>query len=118
VGDLEQNASPTVTKTGTTVSHAYEEAKATNGKYHGWLKQQRNLPVHLLEIAIRSFAKRVAEHQSWIEDPTRNIPDFYQLPIRQQKHLLERHWPDDIQRHRDSIEILKGVIREKQNGRQ
>ena len=100
------------------MSHAYEEAKATNGKYHGWLKQQRNLPVHLLEIAIRSFAKRVAEHQSWIEDPTRNIPDFYQLPIRQQKHLLERHWPDDIQRHRDSIEILKGVIREKQNGRQ
>jgi hypothetical protein len=117
-GDFGQTAPTTATKTGVDVSNAYEEAKEANGKYHGWLKQQRNLPVHLLEKAIRSFEKRIAEHQLWIEDPARKNPDFYQLPIGQQKHLLEKHWPDDLQRHRDSIEILKGVTQEKQDDRQ
>ena len=101
-----------------TVSNTYEIAKAAGGKYHGWLKQQRALPIHLLEKAIRSFENLIADHQSWIEDPTRKTPNFYQLPIGQQKHLIEKHWPDDIQRHRDSIEILKGVIQEKKHGNQ
>jgi hypothetical protein len=98
------------------VSDAYEIARAKDGKYHGWLKQQRNLPVHFLEKAIRSFEKLIMDHESWLEDPTRKIPHFYQLPMGQRQHLLEKHWPDDIQRHRDSIEILKGVIREKEHG--
>ena len=76
------------------------------------------MPVHLLEKGVRSFEKQIADHESWLEDPTRKNPNFYQLPIGQQKHLLEKHWPDDIQRHRDSIEILKGVIQEKQYGNQ
>jgi len=56
-------------------ANAYEVAKA-GGKYSGWLKQQRILPVHLLEKAIRSFEKLIAEHESWLEDPARKIPDF------------------------------------------
>lgn len=116
MGDILTSA--TATQAGVTVSDAYEVAKAANGKYHGWLKQQRNLPVHLLEKAIRSFEALIADHEAWIEDPTRKNPDFYQLPTVQQKHLLEKYWPDDIRRHRDSIEILKGIIREKQHGNQ
>jgi len=101
----------------TLVSNAntYEVAKA-GGKYSGWLKQQRILPVHLLEKAIRSFEKLIAEHESWLEDPARKIPDFYFLHPNQQKHLLEKHWPDDIQRNRDYVTILKGVLQEKRHG--
>ena len=102
--------------TGKTVSNVYEVAKHPKGKYHGWLKEQQKLPVYLLEKAIRSFEKLILEHESWLQDPTRKVPGFYQLPIGQQQHLLEKHWPDDIQRHRYSIEILKGIIREKEYG--
>jgi hypothetical protein len=44
------------------------------------------------------------------------IPDFGELGSEQQRYLLEKKWPQDIQRHKDSIEILKGVLQERENG--
>ena len=98
-------SAPVIT-TGKTVSNVYEVAKQPKGKYHGWLKQQQKLPVYLLEKAIRSFEKLILEHESWLQDPTRKVPGFYQLPIGQQQHLLEKHWPDDI----STFKVLQNIL--------
>ena len=39
--------------------------------------------------------------------------DWDSLDPRQQKALLEKKWPSDIQRQKETIEIFKGILKER-----
>ena len=99
------------------VSDAYEIAKA-GGKHSNWYKQQLGLPASMLERAIKSFQLLVGRHESWIQNPTAEYPDFYQWDPRRQRNLIEHHWPADIARHRDFIRIIEGILKERGYGNQ
>ena len=115
VGDILSPA--TATTAGAAVSNAYEVAKA-GGKNFKWYKLQQALPAPMLERAIGSFRALIAEHEALIQNPLQQYPDFYQLDPRRQRNLIEHHWPADIRRHRELIEILNGVLKERGNGNQ
>jgi hypothetical protein len=74
--------------------------------------QQLKLPNIELERGIRSFKKQIAKHQQWINNPLSKNPDFYSLNQDRQRHLLERKWPQDIERQKDQIAILEGILKE------
>ena len=94
---------------------AFENAKV-GGKHSEWYKRQLMLSDAELNKSIKSFEKLIAKHQDWINNPTLKNPDFYQLDVRRQDNLLNHHWKRYIERHREFIDIVKGVLREKANG--
>jgi len=96
---------------------AYEIARRPGGKYHGWYLQQLKLTNAQLERAIRSFECLAEQHRQWIADPRSKIPNFDSLHPSQQRDLVERHWRQDIQRHRDSIDILRNILKERSNAK-
>jgi len=92
---------------------AYAVAQTPGQPNYGWLQEQRKLPTVKLEKAIRSFKKQIALHQTWINDPH---PKFARDadPTDILYHQVHK-WPRDMARHRQSIQILEGVIRERNN---
>jgi hypothetical protein len=117
VGDLGQNALTTATKTGDDVSNAYEVAKA-GGKHKDWYRRQLALPDPMLLRAVKSFQKLIKEHEDLIQNPTEKYPEFPEWDVRRQRNLVEHHWPADIARHREFIEILEGLLQERNHGTQ
>ncbi len=95
----------------------YLAALQKNGLHHGWYLQQLNLSDAEIEKGIKSFSKQIDKHRKWIDNPLTKIPDFGELHPDQQKHLIERKWPQDIQRQQDQMAILKGVLKERNNGK-
>lgn len=94
---------------------AYDVAKA-GGANHGWYQQQLGLDNSQLEKGIRSYQKQIAKHRQWIENPRLKIPGFGDLHPNRQQNLIERKWPQDIQRHQDQMAILQGILRARNNG--
>ena len=94
---------------------AYEVAKK-GGPHKEWYKKQLELTESQVRKAIRSFEKQIEQHQGWIRNPLTKTPDFYSFDVRRRQNLVEHHWPADIQRHKDLIAILRGVLREKGYG--
>lgn len=90
---------------------AYEIAK-TGGKHHGWYLRQVELGDAELSKAIRSFENQIARHESWIADPTIKIADFNAFDPRRKLALIAG-WKQDAGRHRDCIEILGGILKER-----
>jgi hypothetical protein len=111
MGDFGQNASTTSTKTGVDVSNAYEVAKA-GGKHSPWYKQQLDLGYRQLQKGIQSIEKQIADHESWIADPRKKVQDWTVRDPRYQAGLLKK-WQQDIARQKEQVEILKGVLKEK-----
>ena len=93
---------------------AYEIAKA-GGKHSGWYRRQRELSEEQLSKGIRSFENQIARHEKWITDPTSKIVDYHSYDPRRREALI-KGWKQDIERHRDSIEILRGILKERENG--
>ena len=96
---------------------AYEIAINKDGAHHGWYLQQQNLTIKELENGIKSFSKQINQHTLWISNPYAKIPDFDNLHPDKQIHLVEKKWPQDIQRQKDQMAILKGVLKERNNGK-
>jgi hypothetical protein len=94
---------------------AYDEALQPGGKHHGWYLRQRELPDVEIARGIRSFERQIARHENWIADPLAKTADFQSFDPRRQAALVDG-WRRDVERHRASIEILRGILMEKGNG--
>jgi hypothetical protein len=94
------------------MSTPYTIAKQPGGKHHGWYLQQQKLTTEQLEAGITSFERQIAKHTGWIANPLTKTSDFYSFDLLRQQALVIG-WSQDIQRHRDCIAILRGVILEK-----
>jgi len=92
---------------------AYNIAKQENGKYHGFYKTHNKLSDQELFKSINSSLAQIDKHKKWIDNPLTKTPDFYNFDKRRQKSLVEVHWPADINRHNDQIEIINGILKER-----
>lgn len=108
MGDILTSAS--ATQAGAPVSDAYEVAKA-GGPHHGWMEKQRKLPAAKLLKSIRSLERQIARHQRWIDDPYSKIP--VDTPTDEAKYYVTTKWPGDIARQRQHIDIIRGVLHER-----
>ena len=93
---------------------AYDIAK-TGGKHHGWYLRQVELSDAELSKAIRSFESQIARHEKWVADPASKTPDFSEFDSRRQAALIAG-WLQDAGRHRECIEILRRILKERANG--
>lgn len=95
------------------VSNAYEVAKA-GGRHQGVYTRYLNQRAQEIEKSIRSFTKRIEEHQDKIDHPMQYVqPDITE---RHLAHLVSILWPEEILDFKMKIEILKGILRERNNG--
>lgn len=92
------------------MSNAYEAAKA-GGPHHGWMEKQRKLPTAKLLKSIRSLERQIAQHQQWIDDPYSKIP--VDTLIDEANYYVTTKWPGDIARQRQQIDIIRGVLHER-----
>lgn len=65
----------------------------------GNLKDQS---VASLKRGIRTFTKRIAEHQYYIENPHSHCPDWERMKERDQRGQI-RHWNKEIDNFKESI---------------
>ena len=93
------------------MSDAYEVAKTVGASHHGWLEKQRQLPTVKLLKSIRSLEKQIAQHQRWIDNPYLKIPA--DIPPEEVDYFVTTKWPNDIARQRQHIEIIRGVLHER-----
>ena len=100
----------TATQAGATLSNPYETAKA-GGPHHGWMEKQRTLPAVKLLKSIRSLEKQIAQHQQWIENPYLKV--LTDIPAEERDYYVTTKWPNDIARQRQQIEIITGVLNER-----
>lgn len=91
---------------------AYSIAQLPGHPHHGWLKRQRSLPTVKLRKSIRSFRKLIARHEAWIEDPYLKFPR--DADLEEVRYHQGVKWPSDIARHREQINILEGIIHERE----
>jgi hypothetical protein len=96
---------------------AYEIA-LSGGKHSGWLKTMSDLPTSELQRSITSIESNIIEHQNLISNPVKyfnenNKGNWKFLDPRQQQNLLKVKWPSDIQRAKEQINILQGIIKKK-----
>jgi hypothetical protein len=89
---------------------AYELAKA-GGKHHNWYREQQKNGIRQIRKGIASFEKRIAEHHEWIENPSLKVGNWESRDFRYQAGLL-KHWRNDIERHYEFMDILRGVLLE------
>jgi hypothetical protein len=73
-------------------------------------KQKSKLPSHLIKKSIRSIEKQIALHEFWIAKPYSKLPP--DTDSRQVADLVNEKWPQDMQRQREQVEILRGILNE------
>jgi hypothetical protein len=81
------------------------------GRHAGFLRNYEGKPPDELRRGIDSLKKQIAEHQDKIANPEKHIPGWKSLDPRQQKALVEKKWPSDIQRQTEQLEILEELFR-------
>ncbi len=108
VGDILTAAGATTA--GGAVSNAYEVAKG-GGRHHGVYTRYLNQRAPEIEKSIRSFAKRIKEHQDKIDQPM----DYVRSDITEQHlaHLVSVLWPEEIMDFEMKIEIMNGILQER-----
>lgn len=94
------------------MNDAFDEARS-GGKNQGLYLTHNKLSDKELARSVRSFEKQIDKHQRWIADPTSKIERFYGYDPRRQRALLAG-WEQDILRHKESIEIVQGILRERE----
>ncbi|MCU7556016.1 hypothetical protein OCL06_15605 [Alteromonas sp. ASW11-19] len=68
-----------------------------------------------LRKGITKLQKQIDTHEALIKDPAGMMKklgkgDWNSLDPRQQKALIEKKWPSDIQRQREQQSILQGIL--------
>ena len=81
------------------------------GTHAGQLRQFLSWTPKQLQKSIKSFDKLIADHQSWIADPTSKIPNFNSFSAEHQKNILH-HWSEDAKRAQDLKDIAQDVLDE------
>ena len=89
---------------------AYNIAKE-GGKHFGFYTQYVGKSNAEIKKGILSLEKQISGHIAKIANPEKYIPNFRQLDPRQQKALLTKKWPGDIQRQMEQKQILEGILR-------
>jgi len=98
-------------------NNAFNIAK-NGGRHGGFYKNNLTLSKKQLQKGINKIQRQIDEHTALIKNPQEmmkklNKGDFKSLDPREQKALLEKKWPGDIQRQREQQNILKGILNEK-----
>lgn len=96
---------------------AYEIAK-NGGKHASTYKKYLDVSSKEIQKGIRSLEKQIQEHSDLIKNPIETMKklgkgDWKSLDPRQQKALLEKKWPGDIKRQEETINIFKGILKER-----
>lgn len=94
------------------VKTPYEIAKE-GGKHENWYKEQLILGVNQLRNGIRSIEKQVDRHVEWINKPDAKVTDWDVRSDKYRAGLLAK-WNQDIRRQMEQIDILRGVLSEKE----
>ncbi len=97
----------------TKMATAFDTAKA-GGIHYGLFKRYMNDPDHLIEKAVRSYEKRIAEHQAWITHPELKLPP--DITNQELDYLVKRKWPDDIKRLEQERDVMIGILEERNRG--
>jgi hypothetical protein len=87
---------------------------SAGGRHAGFLRSYSSKSVAELDRGIRSIEKQIALHEDKIRNPNKHVPNFVKLDPRQQKALVEKTWPSDIQRQQEQLAILKRLRAEKE----
>lgn len=91
------------------------EIAAEGGKHAGFLRNYAAKSADELRRGVASLEREIAIHIDKIKNPEKYIEGFKKLDLRQQKALLEKKWPGDIQRQREQLEIVKRLLEEGMN---
>ncbi len=97
----------------TCVKTPFELAKE-GGKHAGFLKTYSTKSAAEIQKGIRSIQEQIAEHKDKIANPEKHIENWGKLDPRQQQALLTKKWPSDIQRQSEQLNILQGLLKEKE----
>ena len=97
---------------------AYNTAK-NGGKHSGFYRNYVGKPTEQIQKGIKKIQRQIEEHQNLIRDPKKYLSEYGKgdwdtLDPRQQKALVTKKWPSDIQRQREQQNILKGILEERQ----
>lgn len=91
-------------------NHDYEAAKLGN-RHKGLYQQWQGKRVPEIEKSIRSLHEQIKVHQDKIANPANYVnPD---LPKPALDALVTRYWPKEIANFEQQINVLKGILREK-----
>ncbi|ACX72187.1 hypothetical protein Metvu_0320 [Methanocaldococcus vulcanius M7] len=90
---------------------AYMIAK-NGGKHSGLLEKYEKKSTREIYKAMKSYLKQVEIHRDKINNPTKYIPNFYQLSDKEQKGLLNK-WKKDMERNQELADIMKGILIER-----
>jgi hypothetical protein len=93
-----------------TVNNAYKVAK-DGGKHAGLLKNYSDKPRPMITRAIHSMEKQIDLHHSWIKNPYIKLKQDEDM--RRIDALVNKKWPDDINRINDEADVLRGLLQEK-----
>ena len=96
---------------------AYEIAKS-GGKHSGFFENNLVRSSEELQKGVSKLQKQIDTHEALIKDPEATMSklgkgNWNSLDPRQQKALIEKKWPSDIQRQREQQNILQGILKEK-----
>ncbi len=98
---------------------AYEIAKR-GGRHSGQYNLYKNKPLKQLNKALRSHRKTLKEHKNLINNPAKYLKLYNKekdgtswagLKTQHKKILLKKKWPKDIQRAKENINVIKGIIK-------
>ncbi|MFB2730066.1 hypothetical protein ACE02H_21590 [Shewanella mangrovisoli] len=96
---------------------AYEVAKS-GGKHSGFFENNLVRSSEELQKGVSKLQKQIDTHEALIKDPEATMSklgkgNWNSLDPRQQKALIDKKWPSDIQRQREQQNILQGILKEK-----
>ncbi len=117
VDDVAKFGDDLASKTDKIVESAYDIAK-NGGTHSGFYKNYLNKTTKELKSGIEKLQKQIDEHTELIKNPAEMMKkldkgEWEKLDPRQQKALLEKKWPSDIQRQKEQQDILRGLLNEK-----
>lgn len=94
----------------------YEAAKA-GGAHSGFYKNARdNMGVNQLRAGIKSLQKQIDMHRGWIADP-HSKPGVAHAKPEDIKLWQTKKWPGDIARQMQHMQILQGLLHDKERER-
>ena len=91
---------------------AWAEA-VRGGRNAGFYNNYVSRPVAQIQRGITSIQNRITEHEDALVDPESKNAEWNTLDPRQQRALITRTWPSQLDRQRAQLSILKGILREK-----
>ena len=90
-------------KTTSETATVYEIAK-NGGRHHGTYTNYLNRSTKELKKSIKTYTKRIIEHQNLIKDPAKYLKAYGKeikvpwdtLKLKERQNLLNNHWPKEI----------------------